>query len=157
MQIALRNFEYTDVPQLDDWCHNINAYQYMSHFHPEVINTGTSGNCVWYIIQVDGRDIGTIWLEKLPDKSRSVKLGILIGFEEYFGKEIGRHAVELAIEKAESSLSFERIFLHVRCNNIRAIRCYSKCGFKIVGEFSKTNDKGQVIHAYRMERKLKNN
>jgi len=157
MQINLRDFQHKDMSLLDDWCRTIDAHQYMSNFHPSVLNhkdTGSSDGYVWYVIQKDRIDIGTIWLEKLPGEISSVKLGILIGSEQHFGKGIGRRAIELAIQKAKSSFAFDRVILHVRRTNTRAIRSYSRCGFRIVQEFTKTNDDGQIIHAYRMVKEL---
>lgn len=157
MQINLRHFQHKDKSLLDDWCRNIDAHQYMSNVHPSALNhedTGSSDHFKWYVIQKDKIDIGTIWLEKLPNEVSSVKLGILIGSEQHFGKRIGRRAIELAIQKAKSSFAFDRVILHVRRTNTRAIRCYSRCGFRIVQEFTKKNDDGQIIHAYRMEKEL---
>ena len=157
MQINLRHFQYKDMSLLDDWCRAIGAHQYMSNIHPGAFNhkdTGSSDDYVWYVIQRDGIDIGTIWLEKLPGEATCVKLGILIGYKQHFGKGIGRRVIGLAIQKAKSSFVFNRVVLHVRRTTTRAIRCYIRCGFKIVREFTKTKDDGQIIHAYRMEKEI---
>jgi len=129
----------------------------MSDLHPSAIDqdyTEKREHFVWYVIQKDGKDVGTVWLEQLPDEMHVVKLGIMIGYEQELGKGIGRKAIELATEKAKLTLDFNRIVLHVRQTNTRAIRCYLACGFVIRKEFIKTNADGEIINAYRMEKQI---
>lgn len=113
-----------------------------------------AGDRAWYVILHEGSEVGTVWLEKLPGAGGTVKLGILLGDEQYFGRGIGRRAVKLAIEKAGAVLDFRRVLLYVRRNNTRAVRCYRHCGFEIVREFSKATDSGQTVPAYEMVREL---
>ena len=97
--------------------------------------------------------MGTIWLEKekLPDSL--VSLGIMIGHPDKLGIGLGQQVIPLAIELAHTKLRFERVQLRVRKTNFRAIGCYKACGFRIVGEGTYINNKGEEITFFEMHMK----
>ena len=129
----------------------------MSRFFPGKF-TGRNiddDNFAWEVIVHDGRDIGTIWLEKDGSDCDVSILGILIGEEGHWGRGIGREAIALMIREARGKLSFETVRLNVRRDNKRAISCYKSCGFRIIKEGSKTGDKGERIDFFTMEKSEK--
>jgi RimJ/RimL family protein N-acetyltransferase len=87
---------------------------------------------LWCVIQAQGADVGTVWLERAAG-SDEANLGILLGDPELFGRGIGKRAIELAIAKACRRAPLRVVRLHVRDDNARAITCYERCGFCIVG------------------------
>ena len=83
----------------------------------------------WYVIQVDHKDVRTVWLEKAAIDDEIATLGILIGKNNLLGQGIGEQAINNTIEKSRDEISFSSVHANMRMLNIRAIHCYKKCGF----------------------------
>lgn len=154
MAISLRQFKTEDLAVYEHWCAEIDANQYMSRFCPRAFNgrdvTDTS-LYEWYVIMVDGEDVGTVWLERNGLYDTVVTLGILIGKRVLLGTGIGREAIPLAIEQARKTLFFESVQLNVRRTNARAIACYKHCGFQVVDQRSKVGTDGEKIEYLKMQ------
>ena len=146
MRVTLREFREEDTARLDAWCRAIGSGDYMSNTRPK---SGGS-RLLWRVIQAEGRDAGTIWIEEAGNRQEAV-LGILLGEPSLFGKGIGRAAIALALEEAGKFFNFRRLILHVRSANGRAIACYKACGFKPACEGKKTTAEGKTIDFLTME------
>lgn len=148
MPVSLRPFLESDRALLAEWVEGIQAAQYMSRFEP---NRPVRA---WYVIQVAGRPVGTVWLEKeSPDDPQAI-LGILIGRSDCLGRGIGRAAIDLAIAAAQPELHFSSVRLNVRRGNARAVACYRRCGFEITREGEGRNQHGELIRFYEMRKDL---
>lgn len=64
---------------------------------------------------------------------RNVSLGICIGETEYLNNGYGTEAIKMLIKFAFEELNVHRVELTVLAENERAIKCYTKAGFKICG------------------------
>lgn len=82
----------------------------------------------WYHIKSDNRYIGAIWLERNANEEFAV-LGIFIAYSDFRNKGIGKSAIKQIIENDLKFMDTQRILLHVREENKRAISCYKKIGF----------------------------
>jgi len=154
MDISLRSFTPNDIRSVKQWARDIEAGQYQSRIFPRAFNgkdlSGGAGLCAWYIIIADGKDAGTVWLEKETSEDDAVILGIMLGRKEYFGKGIGRQAILLAIKGAQGQMTFRSVVLTVRRDNTRAIASYQHVGFIVSREGIKTADDGNRIPYYFM-------
>jgi RimJ/RimL family protein N-acetyltransferase len=153
MNITLRDFEVEDLKIYEKWLTNINAKKYLSRFYPKHYNRENVQNLdfyLWYIIQIDDREVGVIWLEKNEKQDQTVKLGIVLGDKTIFNKKIGQTAIPLAINKAKAMMNISSVTLNVRSNNQRAIKCYKRCGFEIVSKRIKLNKQFRLIKFYKM-------
>ena len=153
MNITFRQFRTDDLLLYENWRNEINLQHHMSNFYPPQFNGEivTSSNLyVWYVILVDGTEVGTIWLEKEKLHDMLVSLGIMIGHPDKLGIGLGQQVIPLAIELAHTKLRFEGVQLRVRKTNFRAIGCYKACGFRIIGEETYTNKKGGEISFFEM-------
>ena len=92
----------------------------------------------WSYIMYNGNPIGAIWLEKDHPSLRTASMGIFIAEKELRCKGIGRKAIERFIQNSKKELNLKEITLNVRKENIRAIRCYEKCGFSTEREYEKS-------------------
>jgi RimJ/RimL family protein N-acetyltransferase len=154
MHVELRLFEKGDLALLETWTQRIHAEQYMSRTRPldhAHLASGPADGLLWFVIRVDGADAGTVWLER--EGAGSARLGILLGDESLLGLGIGALAVRLAVARA-GELSVDRVALHVRTGNERAIACYAKCGFVPVERRVKRGGDGSLIEFLRMELRL---
>jgi len=85
-----------------------------------------------YSIEVlSGKHIGICTLYNWTHEE--VQLGIRIGNRDYWSKGYGAEAVSILINYWLNTLDTPRLWLKVLPENIRAIRCYEKCGFAHVG------------------------
>lgn len=108
--------------------------QYQSRIYP---STDTQ-HLVWYHIKSNENYIGAVWLEKV-NKNDSATLGIFISDKKFRNKGIGEKAIKEIIKNDSKHLLINRIVLRVREENIRAINCYKKVGFKETCRYKKDN------------------
>ncbi|HQF63989.1 MAG TPA: GNAT family protein [Anaerolineaceae bacterium] len=77
--------------------------------------------------------IGGGSLNHVDSINRNCELGIFIGESDYWGKGYGTEAVGLLLFYAFMHLNLNYVGLGVKCENARAIKCYEKNGFRILG------------------------
>jgi len=132
MKVSIRSFDENDLISLQMWAEEIEAKRYMSRILPHKSDQYLKSQktlLAWYVIQVDHKDVGTVWLEKAAIDDEIATLGILIGKNDLLGQGIGEQAINISIEKSRNEISFRSVHANVRMSNIRAIHCYKNCGF----------------------------
>ncbi|KTC95686.1 GNAT family N-acetyltransferase [Legionella erythra] len=83
--------------------------------------------------------------------TQQAELQIRIGEPHFHGKGYGTAAVRLLVAHGFSKLKLECIYLHVFCRNVRAIKAYEKCHFKIDSKLEKAAFiDNQYIDMFRM-------
>jgi len=90
-------------------------------------------NIIFAIEDKNGNFLGEIELNHIQWKKKIAELFLYIGEENLWGKGYGADALNTFIEYIYREKKFNKIYLRVYQNNIRAIRCYQKCGFKKKG------------------------
>ena len=149
MNLLLRPFTRGDIETCRQWAMAIRFQQYQSRYAPRSFcaehGAFSAELYCWYIIVVDGEDVGTVWLEKETLGDEVVVLGIMLGREDRMGRGIGSQAVCRAIRHARDRLNFRSVELHVRAENARAIACYRRCGFVKVGKGVKSGQDGTQV------------
>lgn len=80
-----------------------------------------------------GRFLGTTGLYSHRDIYRSWEFRILIGHPDYLGKGIGTEVTRMVVDWGFKRLNAHRIWLGVNAENLGAIKCYEKVGFKREG------------------------
>ncbi|MEZ0536753.1 GNAT family N-acetyltransferase [Caldicellulosiruptoraceae bacterium PP1] len=87
-----------------------------------------------FIIELkNGFAIGSISYRDYDINNKKVTLGIHIGEKNFWGKGLGTEATKLFIRYLFDNLDINRIELDTFDENVRAIKAYQKCGFKIEG------------------------
>lgn len=81
----------------------------------------------------DGQPIGVIGLVNIDRRHGTAEIFIVIGEKDYWAKGLMLTAESLLINEAFSELGLEKIWAHVRANNIASIITMKKLGFKIEG------------------------
>ena len=82
--------------------------------------------------KISDKHIGNIKLEPIDWKKKEATLGILIGDMNYWNKGIATEAIRGIVNYSFNNLKLKRIELGVINENLGAIRCYEKVGFKKV-------------------------
>jgi RimJ/RimL family protein N-acetyltransferase len=86
-------------------------------------------NAAHFAIEADGLFIGTCSLFGLKDRLGNLRMEIVIGDRDYWGKGYGREAVGLVLRYAFHHLGRRRVGLMTHVKNERALGCFRACGF----------------------------
>ena len=97
----------------------------------------------------DGRHIGNCMYYDIDADKGQVELGIMIGDRDYWDQGYGTDAVTTLVDHIFSTTRLERIYLNTIEWNIRAQRCFEKCGFVPVGRSKRYNRDLMVMELYR--------
>lgn len=65
-----------------------------------------------------------------------VQLGIRIGNSDFWGQGYGTEVIGLLVDHCFTHTNVSRVWLKVLPGNIRAIKCYTRCGFGRVGKLA---------------------
>jgi RimJ/RimL family protein N-acetyltransferase len=77
--------------------------------------------------------IGRCMLFDLDWVNRKAMLGIVIGEKAYWGQGYGQEAVRLLLDYGFHLLNLNSVMLGTFAFNQRAIHCYERVGFKVIG------------------------
>lgn len=81
----------------------------------------------------DGLYLGSCHTMWLNWKNRTTYLAVYIGNPDYRSKGYGTEALKLFLNFLFNELGLRKVKLNVFTFNMRAVRCYEKCGFKVDG------------------------
>jgi RimJ/RimL family protein N-acetyltransferase len=77
--------------------------------------------------------IGNCGFHDLDQVNQKASVGIFIGNKNYWNKGYGSEALSLLADFGFKALNLHNLFLQVYDFNPRAIRCYEKVGFRLIG------------------------
>jgi RimJ/RimL family protein N-acetyltransferase len=87
---------------------------------------------VYYAVDNESHElIGRISLREIKGQE-TARLGIGFG-PDYVEQGYGTEALRVFLDYFFGTLGFERMVLDVAAVNLRAVRCYARCGFEKVG------------------------
>ena len=145
MNIHFRQVTQSDRDKFQIWYERIGGPELFSNFIPSsFVSFESSKDLLWFIILDNDDEIGTIWFEKKDTDKMSFDLGIYLNRIELFGKGIGKMAIKSAIDNIIRKKEIQKIYLNVRQENVRAIRCYESLGFETINEGEKIIDSGKI-------------
>lgn len=93
-----------------------------------------------------GKHIGNCTYYNIDHLRKETELGIMIGNREYWGRGYGSDAILALTDHIFNEIGLERVYLRTLDTNIRAQRCFEKCGFVVYGRVVK-----QGLHFFTME------
>ena len=135
---TLRPITYDDTDLIVKW-RNLdvvrNNFFYREEFtastHINWMDTKVkSGEVVQYIIEADGRPVGSTYLRDIDREKSSAEYGVFIG-EDVRGRGIGTEALRLTLDKVRSELGLKRIIARAIEGNAASINCFLHAGFEI--------------------------
>jgi len=77
-----------------------------------------------------GQLIGQVELDNITWRNGSAELKVCIGEKSFWDQGYGTDAVLTFFEYVTARSKLHYIYLRVKRNNLRAVECYRKCGFK---------------------------
>lgn len=87
------------------------------------------GRAVAWVIEAEGRPVGTLRLLEIDLQHGRAELAVSIGESEYWNRGFGTDAIRQALNHAFRTLDLRRVGLITDADNARGIRCYEKAGF----------------------------
>jgi RimJ/RimL family protein N-acetyltransferase len=82
---------------------------------------------------IDGKHIGNCTCYDIDEKKGEAQLGIMIGDRDYWDKGYGVDAVGTMVDHVFQTTGIHRLYLKTLDWNLRAQRCFQKCGFTPCG------------------------
>ena len=106
-----------------------------------------------YILYFDGKPVGWLGISGLMSYTQRPLIKMLAILPEYQNLGVGTYAVHFAIENLRSR-GYLSLDLHTDQSNIKAQKCYQKCGFEIIGSITQKMSNGTIVERYTMRCKL---
>jgi RimJ/RimL family protein N-acetyltransferase len=139
-KVRLRPVEEGDLAHLVTWLSDMEVRRWlaMSEAPPPTLESEQEWyqqrkqdpTCVlWSIESEGGRLVGDVGLGLIDKTHRRAEVGIFIGDKSFWGRGLGADAISRVLRYAFDELGLRRVQLYVDEDNLRAIRCYKKCGF----------------------------
>ncbi len=97
--------------------------------YAEELNHPLRGQCRFAIETLDGEHIGNCGYFDIDEGEGEAELGIMIGERAYWDKGYGADAVITLLNHNFATTKLKRIYLKTLDWNIRAQKCFEKCGF----------------------------
>ncbi len=158
-EITIRPITYNDTDDIIRWRNSeyvnarfIDRRMFTKESHEAWLeNFVKTGKVAQFIILLDGKGVGSVYLRDIDYDKKDAEFGIFIGEESARGKGVGTKSASLILEYAFNELKLDKVFLRVYKDNPGAIRSYEKAGFKKTDGIEKINDNGAIREVIFME------
>ena len=144
-KVLLRNKRFSDVENDYKWQKdpelawldaapplNCTFEEYLSDYGSELYFP--SGNrCLFAVETLDGKHIGNCVYYNIACEDSEAEMGIMLGDRKYWSKGYGSDTVSVLLDHIFRNTSIKRIYLKTLESNVRAQKCFQKCGFKPCG------------------------
>jgi ribosomal-protein-alanine N-acetyltransferase len=85
---------------------------------------------------LDGKHIGNFSYFNIDETKKEAEMGIMIGDRAYWSLGYGSDAIITSLSHVFSQTDLRRIYLKTLNWNIKAQKCFKKCGFSICGQLT---------------------
>ncbi|MGG0179062.1 GNAT family N-acetyltransferase [Gottfriedia acidiceleris] len=169
-KLTIRQLEESDVPLLAKWLSNPKVLQYYegrdNPFNSEKVKSiffTKDPSILMCIVVYENIEIGYIQFYKLDDESKieygydntsEVICGMdqFIGEIDYWNRGIGSLLVSSMVNFLVNNQNAKKVVVDPQTWNVRAIKCYEKCGFKKIRLLPKHElHEGEYRDCYVME------
>ena len=96
----------------------------------------TSRSYRFAIETLDGRHIGNFSYFNIDETKNEAEMGIMIGDRAYWNCGYGSDAILTSLNHIFSQTNLKRIYLKTLNWNIKAQKCFQKCGFTACGQIT---------------------
>ena len=156
--ITFRNLNNSDddFKKIYNWCQEKFVYEWFEQrklSYDEIVNKYKSkldkGKQKLFIIKLNNEDIGLIQIYKYEDDLNlkikdAYEYDLFIGEEEYLNKGIGSVIINKINNIIFNEYNADYIILRPFKRNVRAVKCYLKCGFKEIKEYTGSDTLGNL-------------
>jgi len=108
---------------------------------------------------LDGKHIGNCTCYDIDEKKSEAQFGILIGHRDYWDKGYGADAVNTLVDHVFRTTRINRLYLKTLDWNLRAQKCFAKCGFIPFGHLRRNGNNFTLMELKREQwvRQLRDN
>ncbi|MFC2003025.1 GNAT family N-acetyltransferase [Chloroflexota bacterium] len=124
--------------------------QYISNYTAELLYASATKQ-QFAIETLNSKHIGNCTYYSIDEAKGEGELGIIIGDRDYWDKEYGTDAVNTLVNHVFRQTNLQRIHLKTLDWNIRAQKCFQKCGFTSCGESVKDGHKFVLMELHRSQ------
>ena len=89
---------------------------------------------------LEGRHIGNCTCYDIDEMKSEAQLGVIIGDRDYWDKGYGADAVSTLVDHVFLTTSLHRLYLKTLESNLRAQKCFQKCGFTPCGDLRRNGN-----------------
>jgi RimJ/RimL family protein N-acetyltransferase len=145
-KVILRELSLDDVEDRYKWCLDREVTKYLnmpSQYPPfsreetqkwiEMCINRTNGYEQRAIMTEEGKHIGWVDLKNIDQLNKHAELGIAIGDKNYWHNGFGLAAMQEMLKVGFNELDLNKIWLRVEVDNEKAIKSYSRAGYKEEG------------------------
>ena len=140
---SLRALESHDAEVYQRWINDNETNFWRGLYHPSsesdarmwvTQESKTESHRLTFAIEtVEGVSVGFIGLREICSRSRRAEMWIYIGEKSHWGRGIGSCAVGLLCRYAFNEMNLHRVWLLTNPENVGAVRCYERNGFRVEG------------------------
>lgn len=98
---------------------------------------------------LDGKHIGNCMYYDIDERKGEAEIGIMIGNRDYWDQGYGTDAITTLVRHIFEEVGLERLYLNTLNWNLRAQRCFEKCGFVPYRHLSRGGDEFVVMELQR--------
>ena len=95
--------------------------------------------CRFAIENLEGKHIGNLMYYDIDEAKGEAELGIMVGDRDYQDKGYGTDAITTLLHHIFTTTTLNRIYLNTLAWNLRAQKCFKKCGFVPCGQVKRYN------------------
>lgn len=116
----------------------------------QAVNCWESDDELDFIIWNNGKQIGWFAFNGVQSPNKTVYLKMAVILPRYKHKGIGSYALFQLLEVMKRK-GFVKVILFTSQENVKAQRCYQKCGFRITEELTQEMSDNTLAVRYKME------
>lgn len=106
-----------------------------------------------YIIKCDDTPVGWIGINGLASDDKTAYIKMIAILPDCYSKGIGYHSISKIVEMMKQR-DYSKIALYTDYDNVKARKCYSKCGFVVTETFREEMSNGKFVERCKMEKDL---
>jgi RimJ/RimL family protein N-acetyltransferase len=147
----LSPIDLNDAEKYTEWLNDLEVITNLGPLYGGIINVEGEKEILkdlsqkhnYAIIDIETNElIGNCGYLEIDNLNQIAEVGIFIGNKEFWNKGYGTEALMLLIDYGFKALNLHNILLKVFSFNERAIKCYEKAGFKIIGKRREALNRG---------------
>jgi RimJ/RimL family protein N-acetyltransferase len=141
--VRLRPPNADDALPMVGWFEDLETTQFLGRRNPPSVEmekewleaTARDPNSVVWVVEVDGRAVGTTGIREIDWKNGFGTTGTLIGDRSLWGKGIGREVMQLRARYAFVQLPLRKLKSSYFDGNVASGRAQAAVGYREVGRF----------------------
>lgn len=151
-KVNLRPVAPADLERMVAWSQDPQVCKFLDGNYPQTLEEATEWlkrvlsdrhNKRWSVLTEGGTLIGDIELDHITWRSGDAELRVCIGEKMFWNQGYGTDAVRTVVAHAFKEMGLKRVYLRVFAENVPAVRCYTKAGFRKEGRLERLDQSGR--------------